>query len=119
MDSVDSALRDGYYSHMKKPVGTAELKNNLSAYLKLVRRGASYVVTDRGEPVAELGPIKSKTETSLDEKLQHLEDQGMLTRASRSGPLKRFKPIKLKGKKLASQMLIEDREERATGLLSR
>ena len=103
---------------MKKPVGTAELKNNLSAYLKLVRRGARYVVTDRGEPVAELGPIKPKTESSLEEKLQRLEEQGMLTRASKSGPLKPFKPIKLKGKKLASQLLIEEREERAASLLS-
>lgn len=37
-----------------KTVGVRELKNRLSEYLRLVRRGERVLVTDRGEVVAEL-----------------------------------------------------------------
>ena|SRR5256885_4578241 len=37
-------------------VGVAELRQNLSRYLRLVQRGERLVVTDRNRPVAELGP---------------------------------------------------------------
>ena len=39
---------------IRKTVGIKELKNNLSAYLREVRRGTRVVVSDRGEIVAEL-----------------------------------------------------------------
>lgn len=35
-------------------VGVRELKNRLSEYLRMVRGGEEILVTDRGEPVAEL-----------------------------------------------------------------
>jgi len=38
----------------KKTVGIKELKNNLSAYLREVRRGTRVLVSDRDEVVAEL-----------------------------------------------------------------
>lgn len=38
-------------------VGVAQLRQNLSAYLRLVARGERLVVTDRNRPVAELGPL--------------------------------------------------------------
>ncbi len=37
-----------------KTVGIRELKNRLSEYLRLVRRGERVLVTDRGEVVAEI-----------------------------------------------------------------
>lgn len=37
-----------------KTVGVRELKNNLSAYLREVKRGTRVLVTDRNEVVAEL-----------------------------------------------------------------
>src|ERR1700693_4504085 len=37
-------------------VGVAELRQNLSTYLRLVARGERLVVTDRNKPVAEVGP---------------------------------------------------------------
>lgn len=42
-----------------KAVGVAELRQNLSRYLRLVERGERLVVTDRNRPVAELGPPPS------------------------------------------------------------
>ena len=37
-------------------VGIAELRQNLSRYLRRVERGERLLVTDRNRPVAELGP---------------------------------------------------------------
>lgn len=46
-------------------VGVAELRQNLSRYLRRVERGERLVVTDRNRPVAELGPPPS-TGAALD-----------------------------------------------------
>jgi prevent-host-death family protein len=42
--------------YMSNTVGVAELRQNLSVYLRRVRQGERLVVTDRNRPVAELGP---------------------------------------------------------------
>src|SRR3954466_3240041 len=52
---VDSVATRGYIWEMKS-VGVRELKNRLSEYLREVRSGATVLVTDRGEVVAELSP---------------------------------------------------------------
>jgi len=39
-----------------KTVNVADLKNRLSAYLKLVREGEEIVVKDRNQPVARISP---------------------------------------------------------------
>lgn len=41
---------------MSAVVGVAELRRNLSRYLRRVQRGERLLVTDRNRPVAELGP---------------------------------------------------------------
>jgi prevent-host-death family protein len=38
-------------------VGVRELRQNLSVYLRRVRRGESLVVTEHGRPVARLAPL--------------------------------------------------------------
>jgi len=45
-------------------VGVRELKNRLSEYLRMVRRGEAILVTDRGEPVAELRQPSSAFHTA-------------------------------------------------------
>jgi prevent-host-death family protein len=42
--------------YMTATVGVAELRQNLSKYLRRVESGERLVVTDRNRPVAELGP---------------------------------------------------------------
>jgi prevent-host-death family protein len=42
--------------YMSDTVGVAELRRNLSLYLRRVSKGERLVVTDRNRPVAELGP---------------------------------------------------------------
>jgi prevent-host-death family protein len=38
-------------------VGVRELRQNLSVYLRRVRRGEALLVTERGQPVAALQPL--------------------------------------------------------------
>lgn len=42
--------------YMSGMVGVAELRQNLSTYLRRVERGERLIVTDHNRPVAELGP---------------------------------------------------------------
>ena len=42
--------------YMTDTVGIAELRQNLSVYLRRVANGERLIVTDRNRPVAELGP---------------------------------------------------------------
>jgi antitoxin (DNA-binding transcriptional repressor) of toxin-antitoxin stability system len=39
-----------------KDINVSELKAHLSKYLRMASRGASIVVKDRNEPIAQLGP---------------------------------------------------------------
>jgi prevent-host-death family protein len=42
--------------YMVETVGVAQLRQNLSKYLRRIEEGERLVVTDRNRPVAELGP---------------------------------------------------------------
>jgi len=44
---------------MTRSVGVAELRQNLSRYLRRVEQGERLLVTDHNRPVAELGPPPS------------------------------------------------------------
>ena len=88
-------------------VGTRDLKNRLSHYLRLVRNGATLVVTDHGRPVAMLRPLESDTASS-EERWARLAALGLITLPKRS-KCGRFKPMKLKGARPVSQDIIEDR----------
>jgi prevent-host-death family protein len=61
-------------------VGVAELRQNLSKYLRLVERGERLVVTDRNRPVAELGPPPSTGDA-----LDRLIAEGRVSRPTRRG----------------------------------
>ena len=65
-------------------VGSRELKTRLGAYLRRVRDGQTFIVTDRGEAVAELRPIGRGISTA--ERLARLSVKGTVTR-QRSGSL--------------------------------
>lgn len=57
-------------------VAISELRANLKTFIDRARAGERIVVTDRGQPVARLGPAE---EESL---LDRLESEGVLTRAA-------------------------------------
>jgi prevent-host-death family protein len=45
--------------YMERTIGVAELRQNLSRYLRRVEQGERLLVTDRNRPIAELGPVPS------------------------------------------------------------
>ena len=94
---------------MSKAVGVRELKTRLGSYLRDVRRGRTIVVTDRGEPVAELRPI-TRARSGSGAEIERLVALGRLTRVSRT-PLAPFRPIRRKVRSL-SDAIVEDREDR-------
>ena len=90
-------------------VGSRELKTRLGTYLQRVRGGQSFVVTDRGEPVAELRPMGYGASTTA--KLARLALKGYVTR-QRSGALAVFTPVRVRKGASAAHALSEDREDR-------
>jgi prevent-host-death family protein len=88
-----------------KSVGVAELRQNLSRYLRRIERGERLVVTDRNRPVAELGPPPT-TGAALD----RLVAEGRVSRPLRRGLPE---PLRLDGDPHAlSRALDEIRRER-------
>ena len=55
----DSADEYATIVYMNETVGVAELRQNLSRYLRRVEQGERLLVTDHNRPVAELGPPPS------------------------------------------------------------
>lgn len=91
--------------YMKDTVGVAELRQNLSRYLRRVERGERLLVTDRNRPVAELGPPPSAGSG-----LDRLIAEGRIMRPLRRGLPE---PLRLDGDPEAlSRALDEIRGER-------
>jgi prevent-host-death family protein len=61
-------------------VGVAELRQNLSRYLRRVQKGERLIVTDHNRPVAELGPAPTSGAA-----LDRLIAEGIVTRPRRRG----------------------------------
>ena len=89
-------------------VGARELKTRLGSYLQRVRQGRTLVITDRGEPVAELRPLPS--DNSLTAALTKLSAQGTVTLPTRTA-LSALQPIRSRGSSVADAVH-EDREDR-------
>ena len=86
-------------------VGTKELKNRLSHYLRIVRGGEAVLVTDRGAVVAELRPAPSRAMQHV--ALAELARQGIVSLPV--GRLADLRPVRPKRRRLVSDMVIEDR----------
>lgn len=88
-------------------VGIAELRQNLSVYLRRVAQGETLRVTDHGHPVALLRPVPQSDSPVLD----RLEAEGLLVRRAprRTGLLPKPRPAPA-GSRPLSEILIEERE---------
>lgn len=85
--------------YMSEWVGVAELRQNLSVYLRRVSRGERLVVTDRNRPVAELGPVPTGPD------LDRLIAEGRVSRPVRAGLPG---PLELSGDPRALSQALED-----------
>ena len=108
----DNVASRGYINLMKT-VGVRELKNHLSKYLREVRLGASVLVTDRGEVVAEFSPpTRGLADTSLPAGLLALAKRGLVTLgAPRDGDIYQALP-RAHRRRSAAQLLDEERGSR-------
>jgi prevent-host-death family protein len=86
-------------------VGTRELKNKLSEYMRRVKAGETIIVTERGKTIGQIVPVKP----TLEERLQTMVDAGL---AEWNGQkLKPYKPKAVnRSSHLLSDLVIEDRE---------
>jgi len=90
-------------------VGIKELKNKLTCYPKLTKKGDRIVVTDRGSPIAVLHSLDQIEESAgVEEKLASVGKKGMLRLPTRAQKLPSFRAIMASGKP-ASEIIIEDR----------
>lgn len=69
-------------------VGLRELKQNLSAYLHRAERGEVIRVTERGVPMAQLGPLPG-----MGRMAQGIEE-GWIRPPTKPGPLQPFNPYR-------------------------
>ncbi len=90
-------------------LGLREANQHFSKAIKAVRTGQDVILTERGRPVAVIKPIKEEQDEET--ALKRMADEGLITLPSRSGPLPRFAPLRIKGKPL-SRTIIEDRDDR-------
>jgi antitoxin (DNA-binding transcriptional repressor) of toxin-antitoxin stability system len=98
-----------------KTVGIKELKNNLSAYLREVRRGARVLVSDRDEVVAELHEPGAVYATAEDRNpvLAAWARAGIVNLPKRAKSPTTRSPVRL-AKGTAARLLREDRGDRGT-----
>lgn len=89
-------------------VGARELKARLGTYLRRVRHGRTLIVTDRGQPVAELRPIAAGS--GIEAILAKLTAAGAVTRTL-SQPLAPFRQVVSRGRSAAAA-IVEDRQDR-------
>ena len=87
-------------------VGTKQLKNQLSQYLRQVRAGETVTVTDRGRAVAELRGV-DPTPSSEVERLRELDTAGLITTGS--GRFRDIRPARLRRGASASKAISADR----------
>lgn len=93
-------------------VGVRELKNRLGYYLRAIRQGKSFVVTDRGKPVARLVPVgpveEGRWPPDLEKKLWELAAEGLLDWTGE--PARLPEPIAVnRGPELLSELVVEGR----------
>ncbi|NLJ49224.1 MAG: type II toxin-antitoxin system prevent-host-death family antitoxin [Candidatus Atribacteria bacterium] len=89
-----------------KKVGIRELKTHLSGYIEKVKSGERLVISERLKPVAYLIPFDT---LELQTIWRLVENHTLQWNGSKPKGLK--EKIKLKGLKLTSQYIAEDREK--------
>jgi prevent-host-death family protein len=87
--------------------GIRELKNQLSRYIALVKKGDDVLITERGRVIARVVKESSRR-SSLRKALQLLVLKGQVIMPTREINRDIAKPIKLPGKAV-SEIVLEDR----------
>jgi prevent-host-death family protein len=101
------------YIRSVKTVGLRELKNRLSEYVRLVRKGEGVAVTDRGDVVAELLPPRPAVADPTGRRgLATLVDRGSLTLGAGNDPHAYPRLPKRLARRKRERLLDEERGDR-------
>ena len=92
---------------MNREVGIRELRQNLSKYLRRVKRGERLVVTERNRPVAALAPVEPVTRGTI----ARMIAEGTIRPAVKRGPLPDPLEVDLGEPDAVSKALDEVRED--------
>lgn len=89
--------------------GIRELKNRLTYYIDLTRKGGGVIVTDRGKPVAILHTVETvEQKAGIEGRLVWLAGKGLLRLPLDKARMRRERPKKIKGKPV-SEIIAGDR----------
>ena len=88
-------------------MGLREANQRFSLLVKAVKQGKQVVLTDRGRPLAIVRPLVESE--GIANALERLEGAGVLRTGKRPGPLRRWKPLRIKRGSI-NATLREDRD---------
>lgn len=103
VDQIDATLM-----YMSEVVGVAQLRQNLSHYLRRIERGERFTVTDRNRPVAQLSPIPQSQS-----RLEQLIAEGKLSQPLSRQPLPEPLPTELGARSLSASLKAEREDDLA------
>jgi antitoxin (DNA-binding transcriptional repressor) of toxin-antitoxin stability system len=87
----------------------SKLKSQLSAYLRMVKSGATILVFERDQPIARIEAVRDSGK--LDDRLSRLERAGLVRRGTKPVPLKVLRKQVPKSKRSVTKALIDERRE--------
>jgi prevent-host-death family protein len=96
-----------------KKTSITEAKNQLSALIDRVREGETIWITDRGRPVARLGPVEPQGGSDPEGYLDRLERAGILRKGLAQPPiaLMRRAGPRIKAGRSVVRAILEERSE--------
>jgi prevent-host-death family protein len=96
-----------------KKTSITEAKNQLSALIDRVREGETIWISDRGRPVARLGPVEPQNGLDPQGYLDRLERAGILRKGSGHPPLALIRQAapRIKAGRSITQIVLEERSE--------
>lgn len=97
------------HTHMEQ-AGIAELKAELSRYLRKVRAGEEVLITDRGRPVARLAPVQGRS-ADVPPHLNEMARQGLVKIGTGAMPDEFPQRPRVTGSYTAVQAVIDERRE--------
>jgi prevent-host-death family protein len=92
-------------------VAVRDLKNRLSEYLRRVQSGEEVVITSRGKPIAQLGPLRPVISESSSDLRKRLAALPWISAGNGDKPRGASEPIRIgAGEKTLADIVREDRQ---------
>jgi prevent-host-death family protein len=90
-------------------VGLREANQQFSKIVRAVRGGEEVLLTERGKPFARIVPVRRSRQEAI---IRQLVKEGLLRPAEKPGIMADWKPRRIRGGVLTTQILREERDSR-------